>query len=537
MDEQSTDPLRATSRFLRKTPLGTIGMIVLAFVALGLWARANRYLQGWDPWGDETAVAISIVERDYRGLTGVLDGCQIAPVGFLWLAKAATESFGVNEWALRFPAFLFSAVALVAVAWIARSLLKGWEVAFAVAIFAVSNYHIRHAAEMKQYAMECGIAALLIAVGVSAARSRPAAMLALIVITPLAILGSLTAVFVAGGISLAVLPMVRERPPLRWWAWYASYNLAVLLSFLGVYFSILRPQLETYQSTMTTCWETGMIDWRSPSSALVGLFRMATGSIFAHPFGGEKGESIVNAGLFWFGIAMLWRRDDRLVLRIIGGVFGLAAVAAVLGKFPLGGHPRIVLYLSPLVVLPMAAGIASLLAWRSTEAALPRRRAVVLGMLLFVGIAGMAKDLAKPYFNTHSQRVGQFARWFWNDYAAAAPGPLARVVPDQSLPVALGREFSFLHMRHAKDPRRVPPIPLEIDRPTGLVLGTLANRDTAKALDDWLAALSERYEVFDQHRFLVDAPTPAEAIRYEVVWIRPLSSRRSVPAQPVHRLP
>jgi hypothetical protein len=514
----------------------TSGLIILALVLLGVLARANRYLQAWDPWGDETALVINIVERDYAGLLAPLDYNQVAPVGYLWLAKTTTLVFGVNELSLRLPAFLFSILALVAVVHLARACTVGWEVLVAVGIFAVSNYHIRHAAEMKQYAVECGVAAALLSLGISAAQGRLAAAWGLALAAPLAVFTSLTSTFVAGGIGLALLPSVLARRSWRWWAWYLTYGAVVAGSFLVLYLWVLKPQLDAHLGVMIDCWSDGMPRWNSPTALLGWCWRTATGSVFAHPAGGANGESLPFALLFWIGVVALWRRGDRLCLRLLGGVFGLALLAACLGKFPLGGHPRIVLYLSPLVVLPMGVGAASLIRWRTQEAAVMRTRGVLaLALLVVIGLAGMVKDLAKPYFDSSSKNLGQFARWFWQDYQAASPGPLASVAQDGSLVPWPPREHAYLHARHSRHALRLPAVPGTIDGPTGLVICTVKQDNAPSPVTAWRAALARRYDVFDHQSFQVNLGPRDCPVCYDILWIRPASSAR-VPAQPVSRV-
>jgi hypothetical protein len=307
-------------------------------------------------------------------------------------------------------------------------------------------------------------------------------------------------------------------------------------SFLAIFIWVLRPQLATHLAFMSSWWSQGMPRWTSVGSVLVWTWRTATGSIFAHPVGGENGESLPFAILFWLGIVVLWRRGDALCLRFIGGVFGLALLAACLGKFPLGGHPRVVLYLSPLVVLPMAVGLASLVRWRTRDADVMRRRGIAaLGLLLVIGVGGMVKDLVKPYINLPARNQGQFARWFWNDYQAASPGPLASVIQEGTFLPRPTREHAYLHARHSPIALRVPPVPRQIAGPTGLVICTIKENDSPSPVPAWRAALAEEYDVFDHHAFQVNFRRCDPPARYDVLWIRPASGASRVQVQPVSK--
>jgi hypothetical protein len=511
--------------------------ILLAFVMLGVMARATRYLQGWDPWGDETALIINVLERDFAGLLRPLDNCQVAPAAYLWVTKASSLLLGVNELSLRLPAFVSSIAALFLMVSIARSVAPtNWAVFIAVGIFAVSNYHIRHSAEMKQYAMECLVSTGLIALALLAARFRPAGAWTLIAVMPLAMTASLTTPFVAGGVSLALLPVIWARRSGPWWAWYMLYNTVVGACFLAVYFLILKPQAAVSEAGMELSWAGQMPHWHDAAGVLKWILRTATGSLFAHPIGGENGESLPFVALFWIGVVSMWRRGDRLFLRLAAGTLLLAAIAALLRRYPLGGHPRLALYLSPFMVIPMAVGAASVAHFRTRDAALALRRNVaVLAVLAVIGLAGMVKDLAKPYFSPSSRNLGQFARWFWRDYALAAPGPLACIVQDGATLPPPPREHWYLYARHAGAAAcRVPPVPERLVQPTGLVMcNALGHYDGTAALRSWREKVQNRYEIFDHDFFIVTGDKPFHAVRYDVLWVRPMPSGSDSATVPV----
>ena len=507
-----------------RSPATMFWMAAFALIALGLLGRATRYLPGWGPWGDETALVSNILDRDYAGLLRPLDSTQVAPVGYLWIAKASTDVFGIGEHSLRLPSLLCSLATLLLMVYIARAVTHGWAAVLAIGIVAVSHYQIRHGTEMKQYALECCVSAALLALALGAARLRPGAAWGLVALTPLAMISSLGAVFVVGGISLALLPIVWERRLLSWWLWYAVYNAVVGMSFLAVFFLILRPQMAVHFSTMDTCWNGQMPDWHAPLELLAWLYRTATGSIFAHPLGGENSGGLPCAILFWIGVAAMWRRGDFLFLRLLAATFGLAIVAAVLRKYPLGGHPRLVLYLAPLVTIPIAVGLASLVGWRAPDARTKLRRGLfALSVLVAIGLGGITRDLVKPYFSPCSRDLRSFARWFWTDYAASQPGPLVCVAQDNRVLPNAPREHDYLRARYQRTPNRpLAPVPERIDQPTGLVLCTPVYQvDYQTLLPAWRAALQERFDVFGHETFHVNSSNHDLAVRYDILWVRP----------------
>ncbi len=498
--------------------------LVLAFVALGLLARAVRYLPAWEPWGDETALMANVIQRSYADLLAPLDYQQVAPVGYLWAAKAMTQLLGVHELSLRGIAFVASVLTLLLMVRIARAATQGWATLLAVGILAVSNYHVRHAAEMKQYALEALVTAALIALGLATARARAAAAWGLLALTPLAMFFSLPAVFVLGGLALALLPEIYRRGSARWWGWYGAFLACIGVSFLALYLAVLQPQFARHFTAMDQHWGDQMPRFASLTDLARWLVRSATGSIFAHPLGGENGESIPFVVLFWVGVAAMWRGRDFYFLRLLAGVFALAILAALLRKYPLGGHPRTALYLSPLVIVPIAAGAAWLIRWSARDARATLHRGVVaLAVLAVIGVAGIAKDLAKPYHSLTARSRRDFARWFWTDFRASSPGPLAAVLQDGSFLPVVPREYAYLRARYQRDAGApLPAIPDHVDQRTGLVVCGMSSTPEYQAiLQRWRDALAQKHQVLDHQVFHVNPTHPRFAHRYDVLWIAP----------------
>src|SRR5262249_47037939 len=82
--------LRSPRTFLR------LGLMLLT---LGLVCRSVRYLLQFPFWGDEAYVLVNFLDRGYLGLTKTLDGCQVAPILFLWGEATAYRVLGGAEWA------------------------------------------------------------------------------------------------------------------------------------------------------------------------------------------------------------------------------------------------------------------------------------------------------------------------------------------------------------------------------------------------------------------------------------------------------
>jgi hypothetical protein len=131
---------------------------------------------------DEACLALALAERGWSTLHLPLGYDQMAPLGFLALAKAVVGGFGDGEMALRLSPLLFG-LAAPAMLWrAARRLFGAATAALAAALLALWPAAVFHSGEFKQYAADLAAAALvllLFALGpCGAARREPGRPLA-----------------------------------------------------------------------------------------------------------------------------------------------------------------------------------------------------------------------------------------------------------------------------------------------------------------------------------------------------------------------
>src|SRR6266536_3404307 len=90
--------------------LGSAYLTWLPWAAVGLGAvlRIRNWMHDRSLWLDEILVANNIIHRDFAQLTHPLATNQAAPVGWLWAERVSINTFGVNEYTLRFVPLLFS---------------------------------------------------------------------------------------------------------------------------------------------------------------------------------------------------------------------------------------------------------------------------------------------------------------------------------------------------------------------------------------------------------------------------------------------
>ncbi len=135
-------------------------------LAVGVAARAVRYLLKFPLWDDECFLMANLLDRGYGQLTEPLNYWQVCPIGFLWLELSLVKVFGFSEYVLRLPSFVCGIAGLFLFRHLAGRLLRGTALVLAVGTFAVAYPLIRYSAEAKPYGIDMFLALVLVAMTV-----------------------------------------------------------------------------------------------------------------------------------------------------------------------------------------------------------------------------------------------------------------------------------------------------------------------------------------------------------------------------------
>ena len=362
---------------------------IVAFLVLGVTIRTARYLLRFPLWGDESLLAVNLLDRGFIDLLRPLDHIQIAPLGFLAVEHAATLLLGFSEWSLRLFPFVCSIASLFVFHRLAKLVFRGEAVVLAVGIFAVSYPGLRYSAEVKPYGVDLFVSTVLLTLTAAWWRRQDQArwLWALAAFVPLALALSFPAVFVAGGTSIAVAALLcsgrQRRAPLngtvpfspprcagaprksgqsrRGWLPWAVYNLLLAATFAGLYAISIRWQERASLAVQQECWEHAFPPWNSPGRLVYWLLYSHAGPLFGQPAGGDNFASLGTTLLCITAVAALWRGRHRWLLLFCAAPFALNLAAAALRRFPYGGHMRMTMHLMPLVCLLAGFGAATLL--------------------------------------------------------------------------------------------------------------------------------------------------------------------------------
>lgn len=480
-----------------------------AFLALGVLGRSVRYFARFPLWEDECFVSVSFFRRGYLDLLKPLEYHQVGPYLWLWLQKTAVNLFGFNELSLRLFAFISSILSLVLFYHLVRRLVAGPARVIAVAFFAVGYPCLRYAAEAKLYPFDLFTSLLLVVLWVEWLR-RPGQrkwLVAMVIWTPLAIGLSYAAVFTAGAISLLFLWWIlRRRLPVGWKTWLI-YSAAVVLGVALTYLLTARGQIGADQSFQSEAYARARA---FPPLGSIGAFvkwmvLTHTGSLFAHPIGGENGGSALTLILCIIGAAVFVCRKEAMTPLLLVTPLMLHFVAAAMRRYPYAGHVKFSMYVAPMIYILFGVGIAALLGLdlrKGKTADFVRNLRIVLILAVVFGVAAISRDLLYPRKTKSDQQARAFARWFW---------PSAGF-EDQAVDIKddLGYEFSegtwhdlswsamYLANKYIYGSQPTPSLerPAKIPQPQQKVLRCVLYRDPIKdfdrpAFDRWLAQIKK----------------------------------------------
>jgi len=489
-----------------------------AFVGLGLALRLLRYGLNYPLWGDEAFVAVNFLDRDYRGLLRPLEYGQICPPLFLWAELTAVKLFGFSEGSLRLFPLACSLASVVLFRRMAGLVLRGVPLLLAVATFAVAIHPIRHGSEVKPYASDLLAALTLLTLAFrwwrEPGRARWAWSLA--AVAPIALALAHPAVFVAGGIGLAMAPTAwrtRDRGVRRA---FAGFLLVVAASFLALFVGLTRAQ-DAVLPGLRDYWAASFPPLGSAWGLGRWLVAIHTGSMLAYPGGGRGGASTPALLLFAAGAVALWRGDRRAILAVCLAPFGLALVAAALRRYPYGGEARIMQFLAPAICLLVGTGSAALLAMIPGPRPRARATAAAAVALVAAGVGPALLDLAHPYRMIYDQRAREFARRFWPEQARAAEVACLRRdfgIYERDAPNL--RTSVYLCNQRIYGPNRPRLDRVSAAHPLRCVLPHETRRENPEVVA-WLAAMTARYDLRRQATIVAEMDRPGAPPRRERV--------------------
>ncbi len=387
----------------------------LGLFALGIACRLYVYLLSFPIWRDEASLALNLVARDFRGLLGELDNYQVAPLLFLWMEKAVCQYLGSSAALLRLVPLLAGVTGLMLFWHLSRRCLSPLPAALAVGCLAVAQSPIHLAATVKPYSLDLLCAALLLTLAIRYLRApdRQACLVALALVIPFAVAASYPVVFVAGAVSLVLLPTVWRQGGAAGRRWFVAFNVLCGAAFVAHLLLVGRqvhdPETPAVKPYMALFWKGAFLP-REPLSALGWVVRCHVGHLLSYPVE-CNGGGLLGLILAVLGARALYRQGRRDLLGLCLIPFALNFVAAALRRYPYAGDQRLEQHLVPGLCLLLGSGLTDLIE-RLTAIPTARRcgAALVAGTLVFLALAGLVGDSLRPYHDKEATWARDIAR-------------------------------------------------------------------------------------------------------------------------------
>ena len=338
------------SRFRKLEYALMLRYLAMGMVLFGMVLRIGQYIANRSLWFDEAMLALNIVERSFGGLTQPLDYSQGAPIGFLFIQKAAIYILGNRDYVLRLVPIIAGIAAMFLIYKVAGLYLEGTSVFAAIWLFAVSDRLVYYASEAKQYSSDVVISLILLLPAYYCLKedSNQRDFIGLALIGSIAMWISHPALFTIGAISISLLMDRLLKKDWRKVSWLGFVYLAWLVNFGGVYYVSLR--LLAANSILVKFWQNYFMPvppWRD-----LAWFPKTFSSALENP----AGISFISIGAIAFlvGCLSLFSRRWQIALFLFLP-FPAVLLASRLEKYPFGD--RLLLFILPFAFMIIAEGL------------------------------------------------------------------------------------------------------------------------------------------------------------------------------------
>ena len=330
---------------------------IKSIIILGCVLRIAQFLFNRSLTEGEAPLALNIIERSYAGLLQPLGYVQAAPVGFLIIEKFSVSVFGTGEMALRlFP--LIAGILAVFLFWqVAKQTLVGAAVPAALLLFSVGDHLVYFSSEVKPYSVDVMVCLLLLLSSLLMIQNHMK-LRYIILFGMIAALGfwfSYPLVFVFAACILVIVLWVLHTKKYHMIWWFSIACLAALASFLLQYLVVLRSS--STSSELLTFWQHAFAPLPPQSLSDIVWYGYVFLRMFKFPLGMWEYGLILAVLGFFTGCIIQFRKCRAVMGLIILPVF-ITLFASGFQLYPFEG--RLLLFLTPLMLLPVASGIVYL---------------------------------------------------------------------------------------------------------------------------------------------------------------------------------
>lgn len=353
----------STSRVQRRstTPVHYINVLystatLWIIIVAGIVLRIAQFLYNRSLTEGEAALALNIVERSYLDLLKPLDYFQAAPVGFLFVQRCAVNAFGTAEYALRLFPLVTGIIALFFFYHCAKRILTKEAIPIALILFAVGDHLIYFSSEVKQYSSDVLCVLLIVTLFVAVQKNKPVLYyLAYGLVGAVVIWFSHPAIFVFIACAVVLVLSLIYRKNFAALLLLCCGAVVAIASFTTNYLVSLAPLSRT--TVLLETWHKSFAPFPPTSLPDVYWYAYVFLRMFTFPVGLSQYELLLGVVAFVFGAIYMYRAEQKIITAFILAII-ITLFASALRLYPFEG--RLLLFLTPLIILLVAQGIASI---------------------------------------------------------------------------------------------------------------------------------------------------------------------------------
>jgi hypothetical protein len=403
-----------------RSPLG-VRQLFLPFAAvvaiLAIGVDVAQWLRGAPLWVDEEMIALNLRDRTFSELSGPLWLGQAAPLGWMFVERAAILTFGTGELSLRLPPLLFGIGTIAAALWAGARWLNPLSTMLLVTLVSIGQWMSHYRFEVKHYSADAFFAFLLPALAVWAAEVDELEQgrwrwTRWWIVAALAQWLAYGALFVTPACALLLAGLILRRHGMRAAMHFSIAGVVWLLS-LGAHYA-LSLQYTHHSRYLRGYWSGDVPPASMSFLGILGWIAERLDELASNPGGTTLALAL------WIAVAAGFALGHRRILAAMFALVPLSAfVLAALRLVPL--TDRLALWIVPALYVGLAmlfdAGLRNLSsAWTSRSLLRVGIGVIALPAALYVGADIVAEgrrnlDVGTPGDSNHAFDDRTAVRW------------------------------------------------------------------------------------------------------------------------------
>lgn len=374
-----------------------------------LWMLV-RYFLAFPVWGDEAFVINNLPDAGYGDLIAPLPNGQVGPLLWWWLEKACYDLGQGSLQVLRLPALVAGIVSTWLMLRFCLKALPQPSALLAFAVFCASYYPLRHAVEVKPYAIDLLWALIQLNLALDLIRKDGVAKrgkaMALVVFSCIGVWLSYPSLFTSAGLGLFFFCRRGSRGP----ALGASLLFGGVAAWMVFSYALPHARAASWLMEMDM-WKPAFPPFAQWWALPYWFLERHCGYMAAYPTGGRDFGSSASFLLMFVGAVGLVRAHQGRFLLLLMSPLLFNFLAASMQQYPYGGSIRVSIFLAPASCLLMGHGLACALG-KLREPAASRVGVAVVVLLFGFATSGLVRDVQQPFKTDGDVAAREFSAWF-----------------------------------------------------------------------------------------------------------------------------